>query len=273
MRLFHGGIMRSNSTTFGIVGVALAALMGTAGCGGTAPEGGTAPSVFSASTVAALASPEVPIFNVDAAGLSADGRGPCVFDGGTGRFGCDDRRHGNLTFSRTVTFYDASGVVQPAYDATTTASIKTETSVSGSMQTRDGGTATISRTGLMTVSGLEGAETTRTLNGSEQGTVALTGTGPAGVSFNITTAINDTTVNLVVPVPTHRMDRRGYPLSGVRTHGTTTTTTRGSETRTDTGLRKETFDGTAIVQIELTINGVTENCSLNLETHRSTCHR
>jgi len=255
-----------------MTGLALAALIGVAACG-TAPESATSPTLFGASAVAALASPEVPIFNVDAAGRWPDGRGPCVFETSTGRFGCDDKRGNGLSFSRTVTFFDASGAVQTAYDANTTASIKTETSVSGSTKTRDGGTATINRAGLMIVSGLAGAETTRTLNGNEQGTVAITGTGVGGASLSVNTAINDTTVNLVVPVPTNRFDRRGYPLSGLRTHSTTTTTTRGSETRTDTRVRKETFDGTAIVQIELTINGVTQNCTLNLDTHRSNCQR
>jgi hypothetical protein len=257
----------------GKLGVSLLILAGAAACG-TQTESPTSPfSLNSASsTVSALASPDVPIFNVDAAGTSTDGRGPCRFLGGDGRFDCGDHRGGSLTFSRTVTFFDASGAVQTAYDGQTTARIKTETSVSGTTPTRDGGTATINRTGLMNVTGLEGTETTRTLNGSEQGTVNITGTGAGGAAFTINTTLNDTTVNLVVPVPVRFRDG-GFPLSGIRTHATTTVTTRGSETKTDTRSRKETFNGTAIVQVELTINGVTQNCTMNLETHRSNCQR
>jgi hypothetical protein len=87
-------------------------------------------------------------------------------------------------------------------------------------------------------------------------------------------------VNLVVPAPQDQnrllggdRGRRGFPLSGSRTHATTTTTTRGSETKTESLSRQETFDGTAVVQVVLTINGVTQNCTTNLETHRSTCQR
>jgi hypothetical protein len=264
--------MRANSLNLGVIGAAIVVVLSGAGCGANTENNTTAPSLFGFSTVSALASPEVSIFNVEAAGLGTDGRGPCVFDQGTGRFGCDDSRRGGLSFSRTVTFFDANGVVQAAFDPETTASIKTETSVSGTVNVKDG-TATINRSGVMVVSGLEGAETTRTLNGSEQGTVVVTGTGSGGVSFNISHTVNDTTVNLVVPVPRDRFLDRKFPVSGTRTHATTTVATRGTETKTDTRSRKETFNGTAIVQIELTINGVTQNCEFNLVTHRSTCQR
>src|SRR5262245_31033085 len=134
----------------GRLGVSLLILAGSAACG-TLSESPTSPlsQTAASSAVSALASPDVSIFNVDSAGTGTDGRGPCRFHVGTGRFDCDGPRNGTLTFSRTVTFYDAAGVVQTAYDGATTARIKTETSVTGTTTTRDGGTATINRSGLM----------------------------------------------------------------------------------------------------------------------------
>src|SRR5262245_7508779 len=107
-----GGIMRVNRFS-GRLGVSLLMLAGFAGCG-TLTDSPTSP--FSASgtssTVSALASPDVSTFNVESAATGTDGRGPCRFHLGTGRFDCDNQRSGNLTFSRTVTFFDAAGAVQ-----------------------------------------------------------------------------------------------------------------------------------------------------------------
>lgn len=37
--------------------------------------------------------------------------------------------------------------------------------------------------------------------------------------------------------------------------------------------RQETFDGTSIVKVELTVNGVTQSCTFDLATRTSTCKR
>jgi hypothetical protein len=267
--------MRVTLSTSGKLGVSVLALLGAAACGSSL-QSPTSPFLqgSTSSSVAALSNSEVPMFNVTAAGTSTDGQGPCRFNSPTGRFDCQNFRFGNLNFSRTVTFYDANGNVQTAFDATTTASIKTVTSASGSVNKPDGGTATINRNGTMTVTGLAGAETSRTLNGSEQGTINVTGTDRNGVAFSINTSLTDTTTNLVIPVPGGGLrNAEAPPLSGSRTHSTTTTTTRGSDTHTDTLVRTETFDGTTTVQVQLTINGVTQNCTNNLANHTSTCHR
>ncbi len=74
-------------------------------------------------------------------------------------------------FSRTVTFYDVGGIVMDAYNAETTASINIVIEMSGEVA-RDGWTASVSRSRDLTVSGLEGAETSRTWNGTGSGTVS-----------------------------------------------------------------------------------------------------
>ena len=111
--------MRANTLNIGVIGAAIAVLL-SAGCGAnTQDDLTTSPSLFGLSTVSALASPEVSIFNVESAGLGIDGRGPCVFDQIGGKFSCENGRTGTLTFSRTVTFFDANGAVQTAFDRET----------------------------------------------------------------------------------------------------------------------------------------------------------
>jgi hypothetical protein len=39
-----------------------------------------------------------------------------------------------------------------------------------------------------------------------------------------------------------------------------------------TTRRQETFNGTNIVQVELTINGVTQHCTFDLAARKSTCN-
>jgi len=119
----------------------------------------------------------------------------------------------------------------------------------------------------MTTTGLGSGATTHTLNGSEQGTVVVR--SPSG---STNTSINDATTDLVVPVRS-RDGGPAYPLSGVTVHATVTTTTRGSETRTVTTRRQETFNGTNIVQVEITVDGATARCTYDLAAHTSTCAR
>ncbi|MBI4421293.1 MAG: hypothetical protein HY560_10745 [Gemmatimonadetes bacterium] len=218
----------------------------------------------------ALADPDIPTFEVVSTGTSSSRPGPCVFSATTGQFACPDVTRNGITFTRKFTLYDADGNVQSRYDAATTASIKTETSAQGTMTPADGGSVTIDRSGVMVTSGLAGAETSRTLNGTEQGTVNGEFTGRDGVVVTNETELADTTSNLVVPVPT-RDRRAGYPLSGSRVHSTVTTVTRGSDTRTVSVRRKETFDGTSVVQVEITVNGQTRTCTVDLATRTNTC--
>jgi hypothetical protein len=222
-------------------------------------------------SLSALASPDVPIFNLGAGDTSSDGRGPCVFDPESGQFICPDRSRDGITFTLRYTLYDADGNVQSRFDRATTASIETETTASGTT-TRQNATVTIDRKGVMTTTGLGIGATTHTLNGTEQGTVNSTMSGQGGI-VTVHTTINDATTNLVVPVGSKDRGPR-YPLSGVRVHETVTTTTKtGGESRTVTTRRQETFDGTNIVQIELTVNGVTQHCTFDLDTRQSTCSR
>ena len=71
----------------------------------------------------------------------------------------------------TVTYYDADGNEQEAYDEVTTASVHIVSEITGEME-RENWSGTISRTRDITVTGLEGDETTRTANGTGSSTLS-----------------------------------------------------------------------------------------------------
>lgn len=220
------------------------------------------------SALTSLTNPDSRIFNVTAADAES-GRGPCEFNPSTGQFECPPQSRDGITLTMHFTLFDASGNVQSKMDRTT-ASIRTETTAEGTTTRENGAIVTINRSGVMTTTGLGPDAKTHTLNGREQGTVVATVAANDGTKVTTTTSIDDTTVNLVVPVRSG--DRASaYPLSGTRTHTTSTTGPAGRGALTV--RRQETFDGTNIVRVEITVNGVTQSCTFDLATKTSTCQR
>ena len=151
--------------------------------------------------------------------------------------------------SRTVTFYDAGGIVMDAYNAETTASINIVIEMSGEVE-KDGWTASVSRSRDLTVSGLEGAETSRTWNGTGSGTV--TGSRHSDEHGDRTYEMSSSGVIDAVVRGLPR-ETNPWPLSGTITRivTVTITTADGVETRERTAVL--TFNGTQFVI--LTVNG------------------
>lgn len=216
----------------------------------------------------ALADPDVPTFEVGATG--ANRGGPCTYSESDGRFVCPEVNRNGIVITRQFTLYDAAGNVQSQHDRLTTASMRTETTAKGTGTGRDGGTVTVDRSGVMVVSGMEGEETQRTMNGVEHGTMAREFTGRDGAAVRMGHVVADSTQNLVVPVPRER--ERPWPLSGVRVHAVTSTNSvGGAEPRTMTHVVRETFDGTSVVTVEITTDRGTISCTRDLANHTSTC--
>jgi len=117
---------------------------------------------------------------------------------------------GTLSGTRSVTFYDASGTEQSAYDPFTTASIHFLLDLAGDV-TRDTWSASVQRTRDMTITGLEGEETTRTFNGSGSETVSRSRVLEDGTQASHEMAGTFTYQDVVVPIP--GSDPR-WPLSG-----------------------------------------------------------
>ncbi len=189
----------------------------------------------------------------------------CNFN--AGRFACPPRNQQGLTLDRTVTFLDALGASQVAYDAETTASIQLSVRIMGDV-TRGNWTGTVDRSRELTITGLAGTETTRTVNGS--GTESVSGSRHSGNSGNgngngNTTRSYDlegTVVISDVVMPVRGDGVAPWPLSGTITRVVTITPDAGSPvTRTVV----VTFNGSA--NVPATVNG--EAFTLNLAARRA----
>ena len=222
----------------------------------------------SGSGITTLADPDAKLMAVTPAD-SPSGQPPCQFDPATGQFECPSQTRDGITFTRQFTLYDANGKVLTQFGRDV-ASIRTETSADGTTARENGAVATIHRTGEMVTAGLGQGSTRHTLNGREHGTIDTTMTAPDGKKVTVNAVVDGTTVNLVVPVKAAD-GTPVYPLSGMRIHTTTTTGLGGRGPQTV--RRQETFDGTNIVQIQLTMNGVTQSCTFDLATKTSTCRQ
>jgi hypothetical protein len=241
---------------------------------GSAPTAPTQPATTvttpttSGSGVTTLADPDAKLMAVTPAD-SPSGQPPCQFDRATGQFECPSQTRDGITFTREFTLFDANGkpLTQFGRDV---ASIRTETTADGTTTRENGAVATIHRTGEMRTTGLGPGVTSHTLNGTEHGTIDTTSTTPDGKKVTANAVVDGTTVSLVVPVKAAD-GTPVYPLSGKRTHTTTTSWPGGKAPQTV--RRQETFDGTNIVQVQLTVNSVTQQCTFDLATKTNTCRQ
>lgn len=232
-------------TRIGILGVALVAI--------ACSNDGTAPADLPS------LSRDVATFSAEAAGQDIEFmRGPGGYFGlrlgaDPGSFDCSSVERDNLTITRTCTFYDASGNEQDAYDAETTASVNLHVEVNGSIDRGDWGSKSVSRVRDITVSGLEGTETSATWNGTGSGTMSkIRQTSDGGqVQFDLTSS--QTITDVVIPVP---RTFASWPLSGTIASSVTVTITGGEhDGETHTRDVTITFDGTQYATV--TVNGET----------------
>ena len=220
-----------------------------------------------------------PLLDRDVATVAADGVGEDVEmmggPGGTLGFGfgapssdgavegrrlfCDAHTRGGLTLTRSCTFYDADGAEQPEYDPELTASVALHVTVQGTVS-HDHWSAEVDRVRDLTASGLLGLETTRTWNGTGQGTVLRSRHNDQGETRSYDLSYQTSVAAVVVPVP--RTDE-SWPLSGTITRQVTVTITGGPrDGQTVERTVAITFNGTRYVPI--TVNG--EAFTLDLRT-------
>ena len=122
---------------------------------------------------------------------------------------CQPRRFGDLEIAREVTFYDSLGTEQEAFDSVETASIHIVASFSGE-RARENMTMTVNRNSDITISGLYGAETERTTNGTATSEVSRVRHSDENGDRSYDMSASTTITNVVLAVP-----RSGsWPLSG-----------------------------------------------------------
>jgi hypothetical protein len=159
------------------------------------------------------------------------------------RFHCPPHQRDGLTVTRDVEFYDASDALQTGFDPLLTAKIHIQASVSGDVS-HGNWSATIDRSRDITITGLAGTETTRTVNGTGQETVSRAHVSEGGQTRGYDLTGDATITDVVIPV--RGTGTPPWPLSGTITRNWTITITDGphaGETRTRSVT--VTFDGTA----------------------------
>jgi hypothetical protein len=262
--------------------LALAAACSEDDAGPAAPTGANASAVnrdVASASGAAVAS-DVAVWAGSEAAVSASfgpagapATGTCTRDANTTR--CTDGREGTLNVARTVTFFDAAGATQAQFDAATTARIDIAVLVRGTTSGPQF-TSTINRGRSLSITGLAGAETQRTWNGTGTATVQSTFTGDLGTREHRMVE-NDTTTNVVWIVAPSRSP---YPASGtiVRNVAVNTTIT-GERSGTFSAHRRVliTFNGTAQVPMQVEAvgrrgNTVVLTCQLDLSTRTVACN-
>jgi hypothetical protein len=178
--------------------------------------------------------------------------GSCTFSQSTGRFTCPPITSGGLTLNRDYAFFDASQTAQSAYDASTTASANFHVSVTG-IHTALTGADTVNRDRNFTVTGLAGAETSRTWNGT--GTRNDHGARQeTGVQRNYLTNDAVTVSNVLVNLP---RSSNPWPISGSITRHITGTAsvTRSGVTKSFSVDRTVTITFNGTQQAAVSVNG------------------
>lgn len=169
----------------------------------------------------------------------------CTFS--VGSFVCINS-FGPFDGEATITFRDDAGAVQDDYDADATASIEIDTEVTADID-RTNFDLQFSRMGDFTVTGLAGAETSRTWSGTA--TTSITGSLFAG---NRAYTMNSSTTFNAVAVPTTGGEPR-WPTSGSVSTQVNWSATAGPDAG-ESGTLTATvqFNGTS--QVPLTVGGV-----------------
>ena len=224
-----------------------------------------------------------------------------TFDATSGRVTCPTLTGHGLTLTRSFKFTDASGTAQQAFDTMTTNSVNAQTAVSGTLTfSADSGheemgehhrgwgmgrgaigrllgdtatvvsaTTTIDNKSDRTVAGLAAGSTSRTVNGTSQGSETTKGTSTKG-DFTATRTAYDTTSGIVIAVPSSTSGPT-YPTAGSVIRSMSVTLTFGSQTVSVSRREKVTYDGSATAKIEITENGTTKNCTKPLPFGPMTC--
>ena len=169
----------------------------------------------------------------------------CPFDAASGRLVCPTITHEGITINRSYAFWDGSNAVQQAYDTITTAKANVQTSIVGT-RTGDEWSATVDRGKDLTATGLAGAETQRTWNGTGHDKVSRSRVTDEGGTRTYDLDCSVTVSDVVVPVPP------GFPLSGSITRECTVTIVGGP--RDGTTIHRTvvvTFNGNSTVTLTI----------------------
>jgi hypothetical protein len=182
----------------------------------------------------------------------------CTYSSSDNGFTCPSKSATGLTFQLKYFLYNSAGVPMNAYDAATTASLRTVWDASGTFTTTGTSTSTLQLThhGDLTLSGLLG--TSRTLQGtsSDHG-IFDTGSGTSAVHAVLDVA--GTATSVVLPAT-----QGAYPSSGSLATDITASTTSNGFSTTANAHGTLVFDGTNFAVLTLSSGAGTKACTIDL---------
>jgi hypothetical protein len=186
----------------------------------------------------------------------------CAFEASSQSFVCMPLTANGLTITQSYTLFSASGAKQPAFDKATTASVRANTAVAGTVL--EGGTSlTIDGQQELTLSGL--LTGTHTLDGTS--TTHISGTVASGsTQLPLTSTITTKITGLVLPATSG--DGQKWPSSG--TIVIESSTALGPVTPAVTRLTL-TFSGTSTVTVTIVGPGISQTCKVDLANKAPTC--
>ncbi|HEY4305156.1 MAG TPA: hypothetical protein VGM82_11845 [Gemmatimonadaceae bacterium] len=182
----------------------------------------------------------------------------CAFSATDNSFTCPSKTASGLTFQLKYFLYNSSGVAMTAYDAASTAAVRTVWDASGTFSTTGANASALQWThhSDLTLNGL--LSTSRTLSGSstDHG-VFDTGSGASAVHAVLDAAGSATSV--VLPATTG-----AYPSSGLLATDITASTTSNGFSTTATARGTLAFNGTNFALLTLTSGAGTKACTIDL---------
>ena len=197
-----------------------------------------------ASSASMISAAPVPSF-------SAPAPSSCSYDGASKSFVCPNVTVSGVTASRSFTLLDASGAPQTAFDRTSTAAVRMNTTFGGTVAS---GTTTvvIDQQQELTLSGL--LTGVHTLNGTSL--LHLTGSlGTGAATIPIGTTVSTKITNLVLP---RQASGGQWPQSGTIA-ATVTDAQIGAPL-----MVAITFNGTSKATMTVTVNGFTSTTTIDL---------
>ena len=192
----------------------------------------------------------------------------CALDATSRRVACPDKTDHGLTMKASFAFTDAARAPQARFDTTSTETVNVRVSVKGTRVRRDNSTSTVDHESDRTVSGLAPGSTARTVIGMARGLENTTGIRD-GVAFTAVRTVGDTTTGLVIPIVDGRPT---IPSAGVVVRSMTVVITPAGGAATSRSRREQiTFNGTNIVSVVITQDGVAKNCTITLPDRKLVC--
>lgn len=248
-----------------------AVVAGLAFAASCSSDSATSPTTSGSSLSAAIAQTSVVDANTFASGRTLVGTSnatsnqtptfdpsACTFSSTDNSFTCPSKSASGLTFQLKYFLYNSSGVAMSAYDAATTAALRTVWDASGTFTSTGTTSSTLQWThhSDLTLNGLLG--TSRTLNGSstDHG-VFDTGSGTSAVHAVLDVA--GSAASVVLPAT-----QGAYPSSGsLGTNITASTMSNGLTSNTSANATL-TFNGTNFAQLTLNTSLGAKTCTIDL---------